>query len=70
MTDATARTIPTIAQMRDNSLSGVVRHEIETLILSGELPAGGRVNENPIAGCSCDAWTGTTWRRSMTCVPV
>ena len=49
MTDATARTIPTIAQMRDNSLSGVVRHEIETLILSGELPAGGRVNENAIA---------------------
>jgi DNA-binding GntR family transcriptional regulator len=49
MTDATARTIPTIAQMRDNSLSGVVRHEIETLILSGELPAGSRVNENAIA---------------------
>jgi DNA-binding GntR family transcriptional regulator len=49
MTDATARTIPTIAQMRDNSLSGVVRHEIETLILSGELPAGDRVNENAIA---------------------
>lgn len=49
MTDATARTIPTIAQMRDNSLSGVVRHEIETLILSGELPAGTRVNENAIA---------------------
>jgi DNA-binding GntR family transcriptional regulator len=49
MTDATARTIPTIAQMRDNSLSGVVRHEIETLILSGELPAGTRVNENAVA---------------------
>ena len=49
MTDATARTIPTIAQMRDNSLSGVVRHEIETLILSGELPAGSRVNENAVA---------------------
>ena len=49
MTDATARTIPTVAQMRDNSLSGVVRHEIETLILSGELPAGSRVNENAVA---------------------
>ena len=49
MTDATARTIPTIAQMRDNSLSGVVRHEIETLILSGELLAGSRMNENAIA---------------------
>ncbi|HKP23883.1 MAG TPA: FCD domain-containing protein [Dongiaceae bacterium] len=49
MIDATARTIPTVAQMRDNSLSGVVRHEIETLILSGELPAGSRVNENAIA---------------------
>jgi DNA-binding GntR family transcriptional regulator len=49
MTDATARTIPTIAQMRENSLSGVVRHEIETLILSGELPAGSRVNENAVA---------------------
>jgi len=49
MTDATARTIPTVAQMRDNSLSGVVRHEIETLILSGELLAGARVNENAVA---------------------
>jgi DNA-binding GntR family transcriptional regulator len=49
MTDATARTLPTVAQMRDNSLSGVVRHEIETLILSGELPAGSRVNENAVA---------------------
>jgi DNA-binding GntR family transcriptional regulator len=35
--------------MRENSLSGVVRHEIETLILSGELPAGSRVNENAVA---------------------
>jgi DNA-binding GntR family transcriptional regulator len=49
MSDAIARTIPTVAQMRDNSLSGVVRHEIETLILSGELPAGSRVNENAVA---------------------
>lgn len=48
MVEATA-TIPTIAQLRENSLSGVVRHEIERLILSGELPTGTRVNENAIA---------------------
>ena len=48
MTDLTA-TIPTIAQLRENSLSGVVRHEIERLILSGELPTGSRVNENAIS---------------------
>ncbi len=48
MTDLTAA-IPTIAQLRENSLSGVVRHEIERLILSGELPTGTRVNENAIA---------------------
>lgn len=48
MSDFTA-TIPTIAQLRENSLSGVVRHEIERLILSGELPTGSRVNENAIA---------------------
>lgn len=48
MKDATV-TIPTIAQLRENSLSGVVRHEIERLILSGELPTGTRVNENAIA---------------------
>lgn len=48
MSDATV-TIPTIAQMREHSLSGVVRHEIERLILSGELPTGMRVNENAIA---------------------
>src|SRR5262245_18112934 len=48
MTDLTV-TIPTIAQLRENSLSGVVRHEIERLILSGELPTGSRVNENAIA---------------------
>ncbi|HET6622125.1 MAG TPA: FCD domain-containing protein [Dongiaceae bacterium] len=48
MTDLTAA-IPTIAQLRENSLSGVVRHEIERLILSGELPTGSRVNENAIS---------------------
>jgi DNA-binding GntR family transcriptional regulator len=48
MSDVIA-TIPTIAQMRENSLSGVVRHEIERLVLSGELPTGSRVNENAIA---------------------
>jgi DNA-binding GntR family transcriptional regulator len=48
MNDLTAK-IPTIAQLRENSISGVVRHEIERLILSGELPTGTRVNENAIA---------------------
>ena len=48
MSDLTA-TIPTIAQLRENSLSGVVRHEIERLILSGEQPTGSKVNENAIA---------------------
>lgn len=48
MSDLTV-TVPTIAQLRENSLSGVVRHEIERLILSGELPTGTRVNENAIA---------------------
>jgi DNA-binding GntR family transcriptional regulator len=48
MNDVTV-TIPTIAQMRENSLSGVVRHEIERMILSAELPTGSRVNENAIA---------------------
>lgn len=49
MTDTMRAAIPTIAQLRENSLSGVVRHEIERLILSGELPTGSRVNENAIA---------------------
>lgn len=37
--------LPTIAQLQENSLSSVVRHEIERLILSGEIQAGSRVNE-------------------------
>ncbi len=49
MNDITVTVPPTIAQMRENSLSGVVRHEIERLILSGELPTGTRVNENAVA---------------------
>jgi DNA-binding GntR family transcriptional regulator len=49
MSDTQTAAIPTIAQLRENSLSGVVRHEIERLILGGELPAGSRVNENAIA---------------------
>jgi DNA-binding GntR family transcriptional regulator len=49
MNDITVTIPPTIAQMRENSLSGVVRHEIERLILSGELPTGTRVNENAVA---------------------
>src|SRR5918994_8176 len=46
---STTKIMPTIAQMRENSLTGVVRQEVETLILSGELPAGSRVNENAVA---------------------
>lgn len=41
--------VPTIAQLQENSLSSVARHEIERMILSGELAAGRRVNENGLA---------------------
>lgn len=40
---------PTIALLQGHSLAGVVQHEIERAILSGELPAGTRVNENALA---------------------
>lgn len=39
----------TIALLRSHSLAGVVQREIERLILSGELPAGTRLNENALA---------------------
>lgn len=48
MTDRTSP-IPTIAQLQSNSLSSVVQHEIERLILSGEIQAGTRVNELALA---------------------
>lgn len=48
MNDSTAP-IPTIAQLQANSLGSIVRHEIERLILSGEIQAGSRVNELALA---------------------
>jgi DNA-binding GntR family transcriptional regulator len=45
-----ASPLPTIALLQAHSLSGVVQHEIERAILSGELPAGTRLNENALAG--------------------
>ena len=41
--------LPSIALLRDNSLGDVVRHELERMILSGELEAGSRLNENAVA---------------------
>jgi DNA-binding GntR family transcriptional regulator len=42
-------TRPTIAMLQTHSLTGVVQHEIERMILSGELSAGTRLNENALA---------------------
>jgi DNA-binding GntR family transcriptional regulator len=39
----------TIELLRTHSLSGVVQHEIERMILSGELPAGTHLNEYTLA---------------------
>jgi DNA-binding GntR family transcriptional regulator len=44
-----APSVPTIAQLRAHSLTGVVQHEIERMILSGELPAGTRLKESVLA---------------------
>lgn len=44
-----ASTAPTVAHLRDHSLTGVVQHEIERMILSGEYPAGARLNESDLA---------------------
>ncbi len=49
MTDPRPATIPTVAQLRSHSLTGVIQHEIERMILSGELAAGTRLNENALA---------------------
>lgn len=38
-----------IALLRTNSLSGIVQHEIERMILAGELLPGERLNENALA---------------------
>ena len=40
---------PTINQLLTHSLSGVVQQEIERMILSGELPAGERLNESVLS---------------------
>lgn len=45
----TSATIPTIAALREHSLTGVVQHEIERMILSGELAPGARLNEKAVA---------------------
>lgn len=42
-------TRPTIAMLQTHSLTGVVQHEIERMILSGELTSGARLNENALA---------------------
>ena len=44
-----AETLPTIAALREHSLTGVVQHEIERMILSGELAPGERLNEKAVA---------------------
>lgn len=44
-----AANAPTIAQLRDHSLTGVVQHEIERMILCGELPPGTRLKESVLA---------------------
>ena len=49
MTDITESAAPTIAQLRSHSLTGVVQHEIERMILSGELQPGTRLKESVIA---------------------
>jgi DNA-binding GntR family transcriptional regulator len=44
-----ADTIPTITQLKTNSLAGLVQFEIERMILSGEMPPGTRLNESALA---------------------
>jgi DNA-binding GntR family transcriptional regulator len=41
--------LPTVELLRSHSLTKVVQDEIERMILSGELPGGGRLNENAVA---------------------
>ena len=40
---------PTIAALREHSLTAVVQHEIERMILAGELAPGERLNEKAVA---------------------
>jgi DNA-binding GntR family transcriptional regulator len=48
-TDELTPSIPTVAALRAHSLTGVVQHEIERMILSGELRPGERLNEKAVA---------------------
>jgi DNA-binding GntR family transcriptional regulator len=47
--DPVPSAVPTIAALRAHSLTGVVQHEIERMILSGELAPGDRLNESVVA---------------------
>jgi DNA-binding GntR family transcriptional regulator len=49
MNTAPRSTTTTIDLLRTHSLTGEVQHEIERMILSGELPAGTRLNELALA---------------------
>jgi DNA-binding GntR family transcriptional regulator len=47
-TDYTTSTV-TVAELRAHTLTGVVQHEIERMILSGQLAPGQRLNEKAVA---------------------
>jgi DNA-binding GntR family transcriptional regulator len=49
MDDTEAPALPTIAALREHSLTAVVQHEIERMILAGELEPGERLNEKAVA---------------------
>jgi DNA-binding GntR family transcriptional regulator len=47
--DESLPSLPTVAALRAHSLTAVVQHEIERMILSGELGPGERLNEKLVA---------------------
>jgi DNA-binding GntR family transcriptional regulator len=49
MDDTVTTALPTIAALREHSLTAVVQHEIERMILAGELGPGERLNEKAVA---------------------
>src|SRR5215470_2423282 len=49
MDDTETPALPTIAALREHSLTAVVQHEIERMILAGELSPGERLNEKAVA---------------------
>jgi DNA-binding GntR family transcriptional regulator len=49
MDETEAPALPSIAALREHSLTAVVQHEIERMILSGELGPGERLNEKAVA---------------------